>query len=291
MKKVAIVGNPNSGKSTLFSKLTGVRQKISNFPGVTVEKKSGTLTLPSGEEIMLTDLPGTYSLFPNSQEERLVVNILTNPQDPNYPDLILYVADISQLERHLLLANQIGQLGIPMCFIANMSDLASASLEVSFLEKMLDVPVLVASAKKPEDVYLVKEFIGKNISGLTHHGQCSYSMSELENRITDEIMAKTGEKNRYRAKIMAHHIDWLDVMSTERLPVKDILQKAGFRNMESQVREVNYWYSKYLPVLQKMKSAPASTKSVLSGTDKIVTHPVFGPILFFAVMFCVFQAI
>ena len=92
---LALVGNPNAGKSSVFNQLTGLRQKVGNFPGVTVDKKIGITSLPDGSEITIVDLPGTYSLYPNSQDERIVLNILSNPSDKNYPDAIIYVADLT----------------------------------------------------------------------------------------------------------------------------------------------------------------------------------------------------
>ena len=119
--KVTLVGNPNSGKSTIFNNLTGLRQKTSNFPGITVEHKSGSFTYK--ENIFsVVDLPGTYSLFPNSKDEKLVCEILLNPENENYPDLVVYVADINNLERHLLLATQILDLNIPVILVLNMID-------------------------------------------------------------------------------------------------------------------------------------------------------------------------
>ena len=98
---IALVGNPNSGKSSLFNLLTGLRQSVSNFPGVTVDKKLGSISLSDGRQIKIVDLPGLYSMHPNSSDEKVVVNILSNKNDQNYPDLVVYVADASNLERHL----------------------------------------------------------------------------------------------------------------------------------------------------------------------------------------------
>ena len=106
IRKIALLGNPNSGKSSLFNELTGLNQKISNYPGVTIDKKSGTLELSSGDEVEIIDFPGIYSLYPNSSDEKIVVETLTNPASPNYPDAILYVAGAIELEKHFLLRSE-----------------------------------------------------------------------------------------------------------------------------------------------------------------------------------------
>ena len=114
--KVALIGNPNAGKSSVFNNLTGMRQKVGNFPGVTVDKKTGMFAM-EGKTINVIDLPGTYSLYPNSADERIVLNIITNPNDNSFPDVIVYVADATQLERHLLLFTQLRDLNIPTIFM------------------------------------------------------------------------------------------------------------------------------------------------------------------------------
>jgi ferrous iron transport protein B len=100
---VGLVGNPNSGKSSLFNLLTGLRQRIGNFPGVTVEKKSGVLQIDGFPPVEIIDFPGAYSCYPTSLDERLVVQELTNPKGDLFPDAILYVADVTKLDKHLLL--------------------------------------------------------------------------------------------------------------------------------------------------------------------------------------------
>ena len=97
--KIALIGNPNSGKSSLFNVLTGMRQRVGNYPGVTVDKKVGQFALNSGQEVDLVDFPGLYSMYPNSSDERIVIQILTNPNDENMPDYIICVADINSVDR------------------------------------------------------------------------------------------------------------------------------------------------------------------------------------------------
>ncbi len=122
--KVALIGNPNTGKSSVFNMLTGLRQQVGNFPGVTVEKKSGSFTHHNAE-YKLIDFPGTYSIYPRSNDEHIVYDVLSNPKNEDYPDLIVVVADAANLERNLFLFTQLYDLQIPMVLVLNMTDIAS----------------------------------------------------------------------------------------------------------------------------------------------------------------------
>ena len=121
--KIALLGNPNTGKSSVFNLLTGMRQKIGNFPGVTVEKKSGNYS-DGKESIEIIDFPGTYSLNPRSVDEEVVSKVLNDPSNPDYPDLIMAVIDASRIENNLFLFTQLYDLGLPMVLVLNMWDLA-----------------------------------------------------------------------------------------------------------------------------------------------------------------------
>jgi ferrous iron transport protein B len=150
MMKIALAGNPNTGKSSVFNMLTGLRQHIGNFPGVTVDKRSGTVSF-EGDEYEITDLPGTYSIYPRSEEEKVVYDILTNKVHPDYPDLTLVVADESNLERNLFLFTQLYDLGLPLVLVLNMTDVASRKglrFDVdAFNKKFPEVPVVQTNAK------------------------------------------------------------------------------------------------------------------------------------------------
>ena len=122
--RVALVGNPNTGKSTLFNALTGLNQKIGNFPGVTVDKKIGYCQLPDGRRAEIIDLPGTYSLYPKSQDESIVFSVLADTSNRITPDLVVVILDASNLKRNLLLYTQVADLKIPVIIALNMMDLA-----------------------------------------------------------------------------------------------------------------------------------------------------------------------
>lgn len=124
MRKIALFGNPNTGKSSIFNRLTGLKQRVGNFPGVTVDKQSGELIIGS-EKVQIVDFPGTYSIYPRSEDEQVVYQVIGDPTHPDYPDLAIVVVDASNLERNLLLFTQIYDLGIPTILLLNMTDVAS----------------------------------------------------------------------------------------------------------------------------------------------------------------------
>lgn len=120
--KVALVGNPNSGKSTLFNALTGLHQRTGNFPGVTVDKKAGTARINASTTAEFIDLPGTYSLYPKSLDERVAFDVLFDKNNPDHPDVTIVVIDASNLKRNLFLVSQIIDLRIPVILALNMMD-------------------------------------------------------------------------------------------------------------------------------------------------------------------------
>ena len=146
LRSAALVGNPNAGKSALFNALTGARQKIANYPGVTVERKAGRLVLPSGEPVLLTDLPGSYSLTPTSPDEEVTRKVILGefPGEPA-PQVLVVVLDASNLEQHLVFAQEIIALGRPVVVALNMIDLATRDglvLDATALQEALGVPVV-----------------------------------------------------------------------------------------------------------------------------------------------------
>jgi len=150
---VLVLGNPNAGKSTLFNGLTGVRQHVGNYPGVTVERRSGVVSI-NDQDFELVDLPGTYSLAPNSPEEMLAVKILLGkPPATGKPDVILCVIDASNMQRNLFLVSQVLELNQPTVVAVNMVDLAKRNgveIDCQKLQELLGVPVVPIQAKRRE---------------------------------------------------------------------------------------------------------------------------------------------
>jgi ferrous iron transport protein B len=160
---IAIVGPPNSGKSTLFNRLTGLRQKVANYPGVTVEQRVGRARLNGGEEIELVDLPGIYSLNPRSEDEQVARDVLTGQMDGfSQPDAVLLIVDSTALSRHLVLAAPILSFGLPTLIVLNMADELAArggEVNIAALSRQLGAPVVLASAARGEGLDPVWKFL------------------------------------------------------------------------------------------------------------------------------------
>jgi len=156
------VGNPNSGKSSLFNSLTGLNQKVGNFPGVTVDKKSGSAYLSQGLHVTITDLPGTYSLYPKRTDEWVTYKVLIGQDSEPKPDMVVLLVDASNLKRNLLFCSQIIDLKIPVVIALTMMDLASKKgieLDIAGLEIELGVPVIPVNPRKNKGIAELKKTI------------------------------------------------------------------------------------------------------------------------------------
>ena len=159
---VALFGNPNTGKTSIFNALTGLSQKVGNYPGITVEKKEGISKLDRINKGYILDLPGTYSLNASSMDESVVLNLLLNKKNKDYPDVAVLIADVENLKRNLLLFTQLKDLGIPTLLVINMSDLMSQkgiSLNIPLLEKKLETKIALVSTRNSEGLDELKKLI------------------------------------------------------------------------------------------------------------------------------------
>ncbi|HMP32333.1 MAG TPA: FeoB small GTPase domain-containing protein, partial [Saprospiraceae bacterium] len=295
--KVTLLGNPNSGKSSLFNSLTGLRQHTSNFPGVTVEKKYGTIKYKDGFSVTLIDLPGCYSLFPNSSDEKIVVNILANPKDDNHPDLVIYILDINNLERHLLLASQIYDLNIPMIIAINMVDTIEnyeKSIDITPLQQYFGKECIPISTKLGLNIDLLKEKIRITLNSKQDIHTPKYELSRQEKNAVDQIKDVIDYKNEYLNKINLHHFQWLNhVTAAQKINISAIIEKSGFQNINRQIEETMMRFQDLQPIVQS--TLPIKKKiegaHITDKIDAIVTHKVAGPIIFLGIMLLVFQAI
>lgn len=294
---VALVGNPNSGKSTIFNQLTGLRQKTGNFPGVTVDIKEGRLRFPNGSEALLTDLPGTYSLYPTSSDEKIVAAVLTNPVDSHYPDAIVYIADATHLEKHLLLLTQLLDLGMPVLLALNMSDMAAEvgiKVNVTKLSERLGIPVVSVSGRKGENIQKLIAEIEKMLLSLPGQPRKTfYPLTEQEKHVAEAACLNLGIKNLYQGLLIAHHRSWLPFLSDPEEAILDtIVQDKDFVSLRAQVDETLDRYDRFIPIVQEAVHRPPQFPSTPTDRiDEVVTHRWFGPLMFFAIMLLIFQAI
>ena len=293
--KVALVGNPNSGKSTLFNILTGLNQKIGNFPGVTVEKKEGFSKLPDNSIARIIDLPGTYSFYPKSRDERIVMDALADKNNSVHPDLIVFVADASNLKRNLLLFSQVADLQIPIIIALNMMDLAingGISISVDELALKLGVQVIPISARKLEGIEQLKLAI--SYSSSIPLQLPSIDVAALAPDLIKKIQADLKIENPYIALQFAHQHEQLSFLSPEENKlIEDIKSEFSFHSQKLQAAETIGRYNAINDVLfdtVKLNSDPGR-ETMSNRIDNILTHRIFGFVIFFAILFIIFQSI
>ncbi len=294
--KIALVGNPNSGKSTLFNLLTGMRQKTGNFPGVTVDIKTGHFRLPEGREVELTDLPGAYSLYPTSVDERIVTSVFSNPFDPNYPDAVVYVADVTHLEKHLLLLTQLLDLRLPILLALNMADAAETiglKVNTTKLSEKLGIPVVLLSSRTGENVSRLLTEIEKLLEESEDKHKDFYHLNEQEKSVAEAIRMNAGVDNPYRALLLAHHHSWLPTLAAPtRQTIGAIVSDKQFSSLKHQVDETLERYDHFTPIVRAaVQHPPRFPSTVTDRIDAVLTHRWFGPVIFALIMLLVFQAI
>ncbi|MBP6184648.1 MAG: ferrous iron transport protein B [Saprospiraceae bacterium] len=298
--RIAVIGNPNCGKSSIFNHLTGLRQRTGNFPGVTVEKLSGLLRLADGRDIQLTDFPGTYSLYPTSFDEYVVFDVLSNAHNPYYPDLILFVADAIRLEQHLLLLSQVRDMGIPALLAINLVDAASKagmSYDTDKLQRALNVPVIPVNGRTGAGMddlqYQILQFF--NHPEPVQAQPVTFTYQPIMAQTVREIKSLLPElKLDFQALIVAHHAKRLSFLHPEQVvQITNSCAKAGFNSLQAQYAEIMDRYQVIDQIIRSCKSqSDSNTKASLTRRlDKVVTHVLFGPILFFIFLFFVFQAV
>ncbi len=292
---VALVGNPNSGKTTIFNLLTGMNQKVGNYPGVTVDKKSGTTALSKRKSAEIIDLPGTYSIYPRSADEKVVLEVLMDPDVNKRPDVVVVIADINNLERNLLLFTQIRDLDIPAVLVLNMSDIARKNgLEVDTLQlgqRLGNVPVVCMNARSSEGLEELKEILDSEIK---HADKPFLDVFPLASESIAEVRQMYPVRNYYEAYQLlqnAERLLFVDEKQEEQL--KAIRKAYGFDTNQLQIKETTERYRLIQQVLQDTVSTPTNEekRSFSDSIDHILTHRVFGYLIFFGILFMIFQAI
>jgi len=291
--KIVLLGNPNSGKSSLFNHLTGLNQKIGNFPGVTVDKKSGFSRLNRDQVAEYIDLPGCYSIYPRSLDERVVFDLLSNPHGRDFPDLAIVVVDASNLKRNLLLFSQVKDLGIPIVLALNMLDLANkAKLKIDHqkLAEELGVEVVPINARMGAGLHTLKQSISNSFKKEHTH---FYDVHPLASKVIDGIKQKFRIKSNYRAYQLAHQFQFnTSLTPDDKEFINDLKRKENFNDDLLQAEETIARYSLINKVLNQVILSPDEEKlSVTEKIDRIVTHRIWGYTIFLGILFLIFQAI
>ena len=293
--RVALVGNPNTGKSTLFNTLTGLNQKIGNFPGVTVDKKTGYCQLADGRTAEIIDLPGTYSLYPKSQDESIVFSILADKANPLSPDLVVVIVDATNLKRNLLLYTQVADLKIPVIIALNMMDLAKKagiSIDVDLFSKKLGVPVVPISARKIEGIDTLKAAI--NFANKIALQEESIEVEAIAPELIGQISKELKLDNPYYALQLAHQhetIKFISAAESER--IEELEHEFSFHSQKAQAAETIARYNFINDLLYDTVKIPETAKeqTLSNKIDKVLTHKIFGFIIFLAILLFMFQSI
>lgn len=293
--RIALVGNPNTGKSTIFNALTGLNQKIGNFPGVTVDKKTGFTKTKDGKTLEIVDLPGTYSLYPKSADETIVFEVLSDQNNPSYPDIVLIVADATNLKRNLLLYTQIADLGLPIIIALNMMDLAEKSniaIDIDALAKRLNVQIVPIAARKAKGLDLIKEAIAFH-TGTAIQSE-SIDVEALAPEIINSIKTELNIKNPYVALQIAHQGKQIRYLTKSQVSaIERIKEKYNFHSQKVQATETISRYNYINDVLLDtvVYKSVALEENISNKIDHYLTHKVWGFAIFIAILFAIFQSI
>ncbi|WP_422861910.1 ferrous iron transport protein B [Flagellimonas sp. W118] len=290
---VALIGNPNTGKTSVFNALTGLKQKVGNYPGITVEKKEGICKLPRGIKAHIIDLPGTYSLNTTSLDESVVVELLLNKKDKDYPDVAVVVSDVENLKRNLLLFTQIKDLRIPAILVINMADRMSKkgiSLDIEAMEKKLDTKIALVSTRKNNGIEHIKELIA-DFKSLSTNPNVDTS------RISPEYFSRLQKAfpNEDLYKLWLVITQDVNFMPIEKKRIEDATSfstKSKTELKKLQHKETVLRYQFINNTLKGTYEVNFQAATGLRGSlDKILTHKVFGYVIFFAILLLIFQAI
>jgi len=290
-ERIAIAGKPNAGKSSLFNRLTGLNQKIGNFPGVTVEKRTGTINLSSGSAVLI-DLPGTYSLYARTLDEKVVAEIFSNPDNDLYPDKVILLADSTSLKSSLLLLTQIIDLQLPVVLGLNMIDQSSKSgqsIDVKKLSFALDVPVVLLNARNGHGIDELRKVLDSPIRPSSRTiFEIGDDMLPAVNKVRDALQLGA----RYQAYHFLQQPNHLPESERKRR-VLSIASEYGFFAGKYQGAEVIMRYTYIQDLLnQVVKTAPDHEwRKTTRRIDRVLTHRIWGYAIFFAVLFLIFQAI
>ncbi|SFC94224.1 ferrous iron transport protein B [Algibacter pectinivorans] len=290
---VALIGNPNTGKTSVFNALTGLNQKVGNYPGITVEKKQGICKLPRGVKAHIIDLPGTYSLNASSLDENVVIELLLNKNDKDFPDIAVVVTDVENLKRNLLLFTQIKDLQIPTLLVINMADRMTRkgiSLDIDYLESKLNTKIALVSTRKNTGIDTLKQLISnyKDISV-----KPCLDMSKIDPVYFEDLKKTFPSQLIYKLwLVITQDVNFGTISRKEFKTVEDFKTKQKGDLKRLQQKETIKRYQFINEVLKKGKTVDLSqAKDLRTKLDRVLTHKVWGYVIFAAILLLIFQAI
>ena len=287
---VALIGNPNTGKTSVFNELTGLNQQVGNYPGITVEKKIGFCKLTSKIKANILDLPGTYSLNASSIDENVVIELLLNKKDKLYPDVAVVVADVENLKRNLLLFTQIKDLEIPTILVINMADrmkFKGISLDIPYLEEQFKTKIALISTRKGFGMQELKELI---INYKSLSTEPCLNASSIDSDYFESLQKTFPTQLLYKLwLVITQDVNFLNL---DRNEIQNSYTKSHSDLKRLQQKETIKRYqfiNDILKVGHKIDSSIA--KDFRSKLDRVLTHRIWGYCLFFAILFFIFQSI
>ena len=290
---VALIGNPNTGKTSVFNRLTGMNQKVGNYPGITVEKKEGTCKFGRNCKVHVLDLPGTYSLNASSLDENVVIELLLNKNDKDFPDVAVVVADVENLKRNLLLFTQIKDLGIPTILAINMSDRMkrkAITLDVPLLEEKLNTKIALISSRKNLGFDYLKELI-ENYNQLSTN-PC-LNASTIAPEYFDRLQKAFPNQDLYKLwLVITQDVNFGKLDRNELQGVASFKTESTSNLKRLQQKET---IARYKFINETLKETlhidTAKAKDLRSRLDRVLTHKVWGYVIFFGILLLIFQAI
>ena len=290
---VALIGNPNTGKTSVFNVLTGLNQKVGNYPGITVEKKQGICKLPRGVKAHIIDLPGTYSLNASSLDENVVIELLLNKKDKDFPDIAVVVTDVENLKRNLLLFTQIKDLEIPTLLVINMADrmrYKGISLDIEYLENKLNTKIALISTRKNEGIDKLKHLIFNykevSIQPCIDTTQIDVDyFGNLKKAFPNQLLYKLW-------LVITQDVNFGKTDRNEINAVADFKTKSKGDLKRLQQKETIKRYQFINNALDKGQTIDLSqAKDLRIKLDRVLTHKIWGYFIFVIILLTIFQAI
>lgn len=294
---IALVGNPNSGKTSLFNCLTGLNQKVGNFPGVTVDKKTGLTPISESIEAKVIDLPGTYSLYPRRLDEWISYKVLLNQDKEIKADVVVAVADASNLKRNLLFCTQIIDLKVPMVIALTMMDLAKRKgikIDVAELERELGVPVISVNPRKGKGIPQLKKAIEQTTLQLYHAPARDFiENKQLAGASIEDVQEIFPALSDYTAMHYLMNHESFDFNNEVQDTIENIERKHGFNATKTQAEEILQRYNRIKHIMQVAVSEPDPLQRTLftERLDDVFLHRRLGYLILLVVLFLLFQMV